>query len=144
MAGDHHLGIVRTDNMASILIVDDDVDGRDVVEAYLSKVGHSVRSVANGRTALISLAANVPDVVILDVMMPEMNGVEFMRVIRGYLRWSKLPVIVLTAFAEGPHMDALREMGVRCVFTKANYQLSELLKCVNAVWRDPEASCAAG
>lgn len=130
--------------MASVLIVDDDADGRAIVEAYLTKAGHNVRSVANGRAALIALAASVPDVVILDVMMPEMNGVEFVRVIRGYLRWSTLPVIVLTAYPNGPHVEALQEMGIRQIYTKANYQLADLGACVQKLWRDPGASCAAG
>lgn len=130
--------------MASVLIVDDDADGRAIVESYLTKSGHNVRSVANGRAALIALAASVPDVVILDVMMPEMNGVEFIRVIRGYLRWSTLPVIVLTAYPNGHHIEALEEMGVRQVYTKANYQLADLANCVQKLWRDPGTSCAAG
>jgi CheY-like chemotaxis protein len=130
--------------MASVLIVDDDADGRAIVESYLTKSGHSVRSVANGRAALIALAASVPDVVILDVMMPEMNGVEFVRVIRGYLRWSTLPVIVLTAYPNGSHIEALEQLGVKQVYTKADFQLADLAACVQKVWRDPGASCAAG
>jgi CheY-like chemotaxis protein len=130
--------------MASVLIVDDDADGRAVVESYLTKAGHNVRSVANGRAALIALAASVPDVVILDVMMPEMNGIEFLRVIRGYLRWTTIPVIVLTAYPDGHNIDALQQLGAKHIFTKANFQLADLAECVQQVWRDPDASCAAG
>src|SRR5947209_12735118 len=69
MGTQFHLRLARSDEMASVLIVDDDTDGRAIVESYLTKAGHSVRTVANGRAALIALAASVPDVVILDIMM---------------------------------------------------------------------------
>jgi two-component system alkaline phosphatase synthesis response regulator PhoP len=130
--------------MASVLVVDDDVDGREIIRQFLSKAGYNVRSAPNGRAALISLLADVPDVVVLDMMMPEMNGVEFLRVIRSYLRWSTLPVIVLTAYPQGPHIDAAKEMGVKHVFTKSNYKLQDLLACVNMLRQNPDADCAAG
>ena len=71
----------------------------------LAHEGYSVKSAANGREALVAVATMIPDLIILDAMMPEMSGVEFLQVIRSYLRWSTVPVILLTAFAEGPHID---------------------------------------
>jgi DNA-binding response OmpR family regulator len=117
----------------SILIVDDDTDGREAVGQYLTKAGFTVRSAPSGRAALISLATGVPDAVILDLMMPEMNGVEFLRIIRSYLGWSTLPVIVLTAYPEGEHIQKVREMGVQRIFTKANLKFDDLVQCINSL-----------
>ena len=127
--------------MASILVVDDDPDSRDVLTRSLSKAGYAVRAAANGRLALIAVATAIPDVVVLDVRMPEMNGVEFLRVIRSYLRWSKMPVILLTAYDEGPHMERARDLGVKRVFLKATYRLDDLLACIREVLRDPQSQC---
>jgi CheY-like chemotaxis protein len=105
---------------ANLLVVDDDPDSRDVVARYLAREGYSVKSAANGREALVAVATTIPDLIILDAMMPEMSGVEFLQVIRSYLRWSTVPVILLTAFAGGPHIDRAREFDVRQIFLKAN------------------------
>lgn len=129
--------------MASVLVVDDDADSRSVVEAYLTKMGHAVTAVEGGRAALSALGAAVPDLVVLDLMMPQMTGVDFMRVIRGYLRWAKLPVIILTAYPDAPQLDEAKTLGVKRVFTKGTYALGELWQCVNAVAANPDAACDA-
>jgi putative two-component system response regulator len=131
---------------ANLLVVDDDPDSRDVVARYLAREGYSVKSAANGREALVAVATTIPDLIILDAMMPEMSGVEFLQVIRSYLRWSTVPVILLTAFAEGPHIDRAREFDVRQIFLKANYKLSDLAACVRRLLDDPNSDCigAAG
>ena len=103
--GRGHLKYRDESDMGSVLVVDDDADSRDVVSRLLGRAGYTVRSAVNGRDALIAVTTAPPDVIILDAMMPEMNGVEFLQVIRSYLRWSTLPVILLTAYPQGPHID---------------------------------------
>jgi CheY-like chemotaxis protein len=127
--------------MASVLVVDDDADSRAIVEAYLTKMGHTVTAVESGRAALSALGAAVPDIVILDLMMPEMTGVDFMRVLRGYLRWQKLPILIVTAYPDAPQLQHARELGVKRIFTKDDYHLGDLWQCVNAVAADPDAPC---
>jgi CheY-like chemotaxis protein len=133
--------ISGSEDMASILVVDDDPDSREVLTRSFSKAGYAVRSAENGRRALIAVATAVPDVIVLDVRMPEMDGVEFLQVIRSYLRWSTVPVILLTAYDQGPHMGRARDMGVKCVFLKATYKLDDLPACVRQVLQHPQAQC---
>ena len=133
--------ISDSDDMGSVLVVDDDDDSREAVGRFLSKAGYAVRSARNGREALVAVATMVPDVIILDARMPEMSGLEFLQVIRSYLRWSVVPVILLTAFDQGPHIDRARDFGVGCIFLKASYQLPDLLACVNQLRGDPGAKC---
>jgi len=125
-----------------ILLVDDDVDSRDAVERFLTKSGFSVRSSPNGREALIAVATSVPDAIILDAMMPEMSGLEFLNVIRSYLRWQTIPIILLTAFGKGEHIDRAKEFGVHCVFLKANFRLADLAACIRELLIDPTARCS--
>jgi sigma-B regulation protein RsbU (phosphoserine phosphatase) len=116
--------------VGSILVIDDDRDSREAVARFLKRAGYAVHTAPNGRDALAAVATSIPDVIILDAMMPEMNGVDFLKVIRSYLRWATLPVILLTAYPEGPHIDEARELGVKQVFRKADYRLEDLLACV--------------
>ena len=119
-----------TTPVASVLVVDDEADGSDAVVRYLTKVGNAVRSVPNGREALLALTEDTPDVVILDLRMPEMDGITFLEVIRCYLRWSYLPVIVLTALPEGPTIIRAEQMGARHIFRKATFRLEDLARAV--------------
>jgi DNA-binding response OmpR family regulator len=118
--------------MASVLVVDDDLDSRDAVMRFLKRAGHRVRCAGNGREALRVMGQDTPDVIILDAKMPEMDGVSFLEVIRCYLRWQGLPVLFVTAYPEGLHIRRGMELGVRKTFLKSKYELSELLAHVEA------------
>ena len=112
--------------MASVLVVDDDAEARDVVARYLQKSGHAVRKVPNGNKALEALTEQTPDVVVLDYRMPELDGISFLEVIRCYLRWQSLPVVLLTAYGDGDHIRRAMELGVTKTFIKGDYDLGEL------------------
>jgi CheY-like chemotaxis protein len=127
--------------MGAILVVDDDADSREAVSRFLMKAGHTVRAARNGREALVAVATTAPDVIVLDVRMPEMNGLEFLGVIRSYLRWQSLPVILLTAYPEEIPLERAHELGVKMTFVKPNYRLNDLLECVIRLIADPDARC---
>ena len=86
--------------MANVLVVDDNADSCEAVARYLTKTGHSVRCVADGREAMIALGEAMPDFILVDVRMPVMDGVSLAHVIRSYLRCSTIPIAVVTAYAE--------------------------------------------
>src|SRR5687768_1199921 len=102
--------------MAEILVIDDDADGREVLSRVLAKAGHHVRSAANGQEALLLVATTIPQVIILDARMPEMSGVDFLVVIRSYLRWSTIPVIMLSAYPEEVPLERMHRLGVKITF----------------------------
>lgn len=118
--------------MAVVLVVDDDPDSCEVVARRLRKAGHTVTLAPNGHEAMAALSTDMPDVVVLDYRMPFMDGISFLEVIRCYLRWQSLPVILLTAYADGPHIRRAHDLGVRRTFLKADYDLDELLVQVEA------------
>ena len=117
--------------VAAVLVVEDDPDTCEAVSRYLQRGGHVVRRAASGRDALAALLNKTPDVVVLDVRLPEMDGVTFLDIIRSYLRWHRLPVILLTAYDTGDHIDRAQELGVKRIFLKANYEMADLLLAVN-------------
>src|SRR5215212_10921136 len=104
--------------MAKILIVDDVEDARESLAVVLRELGHAVTCVPNGREALSSVLADLPDVVLLDLLMPEVDGPSFLEVVRSYLRLQSLPVVVLTALSDSPMIDRVRALKVNAVLVK--------------------------
>jgi PAS domain S-box-containing protein len=85
------------DGRRSVLVVDDDPAVRTLLRTMLGRDGWEVAEAENGRVALQRVAAQVPAVVLLDLVMPEMDGFEFVEALRGEETWREIPVVVLTA-----------------------------------------------
>ena len=83
-----------------ILVVEDEPDIAALVAYQLAQAGHQVRTAASGREAIRALETDPPDLVILDLMLPEMGGLDVLRTLRGRKETKDLPVIVLTARRE--------------------------------------------
>jgi len=80
-----------------ILIADDDDEIRDLVEMILSSSGYDVSAHANGKKAWEGLQKTGADMAVLDINMPEMDGLELLDLIRGDDRFKEMPVMLLTA-----------------------------------------------
>ncbi len=91
-----------------VLVVDDSEPNRDLLSRRLRRNGHTVETAANGREALAMLAAGDFDVVLLDVMMPEMNGYQVLERLKSDRALRHIPVIMITAIDE---MESI----VRCI-----------------------------
>ncbi|NEQ81412.1 MAG: response regulator [Moorea sp. SIO2I5] len=81
----------------SILVVDDEPCGFDVIEALLFKEGYNLSYASCGQEALNGLEKIQPDVILLDVMMPELDGIEVCRRIKSHPKWHHIPIIIVTA-----------------------------------------------
>jgi DNA-binding response OmpR family regulator len=104
--------------MARILIAEDDSDLRLLVSLKLESGGHQVVSVEDGATAAQHCRVMRPDLVILDLMMPGMSGLEVCRFIRSDPELVSTPVILLTARAQEADIAAGRAAGVDAYLTK--------------------------
>ena len=82
---------------ASVMVVEDNMDNREMIGRQLTKAGWRVLEAENGLDALAMLQVEQPGIILLDLMMPEMDGFEFIRELRQHPQWRSLPVIVLTA-----------------------------------------------
>jgi CheY-like chemotaxis protein len=113
--------------MAKILIVDDSKDIVETFGKFLERAGHEVAGATNGQEALLHVLADKPDVVLLDLFMPEMDGPSFLEVVRSYLRLQALPVVVLTGLAESPMVEKAQHLKVNSVLVKGKATNEEVL-----------------
>lgn len=116
--------------MTKILIVDDDADARESLAVILRAKGHAATCVPNGREALAVVLADLPDVVVLDLVMPEMDGPSFLEVVRSYLRIQSLPVVVLTGMGDSPMVDRARALKVNDILAKGKASTDDIVKAV--------------
>src|SRR5258707_1378753 len=96
--------------MSYVLVVDDEPDGSEVVCRILERSGITARTVANGQEALRELLTETPDAVVLDMRMPEMDGISLLEILRSYLRWYHLPVVLMTAHGTKAQLDRAKEL----------------------------------
>src|ERR1051326_3547063 len=109
----------------SVLIVDDDPNVVDLLVNILTMLGLETRTAPNGRDALIAVAKTAPDAVILDLMMPVMDGFSMLSQLRKEETGQKMPVIVLSALADQKGtMDRLP--GIVGTVTKGRFSLVDL------------------
>ena len=105
--------------MTKILVVDDEVDIVNLLVDDLSDDGFDVISADNGATALEQIYREQPDVVLLDLMMPVLNGYEVLRELRGDPTTKNLPVILLTAVSPAEGEQTAVRLGANHYVTKA-------------------------
>jgi CheY-like chemotaxis protein/anti-sigma regulatory factor (Ser/Thr protein kinase) len=112
----------------AVLIVEDNAAMRAMLRRELEKEGWVVTEAANGREALECVAANRPELILLDLMMPEMDGFAFVEELRQYEAWRSIPIVVLTAKDLTPD-DCQRLNGyVEQILQKGAYSWEELLR----------------
>jgi signal transduction histidine kinase/CheY-like chemotaxis protein len=123
----------------SVLVVEDDDDTREMMARTLTSDGWTVREAANGRVALERVREGAPDLILLDLMMPEMDGFEVITHLRENETWRSIPVVVITA-KDMTAEDQLRLQGnVRKVFRKASFSRDELVEEIRAAMAKPGA-----
>ncbi len=133
---DRLLAIVRrhrSQDSTDILVVEDDNITRDMMRKMLEKDGLSVREAANGKLALEQVVKQVPSLILLDLMMPEMDGFTFVSELRSHFQWREVPIVVVTA-KDLTSEDRLRLSGsVERIMQKGSYKREELLAEVKRI-----------
>src|SRR5947207_874228 len=128
--------------MRRILIVDDAEDTRMMLGKLLTMAGHEAVFAANGWEALLTLDNTRVDLVLLDLMMPGMDGNTFLKILRQSQKNHKLPVVIVTALDYGHAQAELEHLGVDSFLMKNEDMFNRLLSVVEAALAMPEAGTA--
>lgn len=95
----------------NVLVVDDIESNREILRRRLSRSGFKIDTASDGYKALTMLAEKEYDIVLLDIMMPGLSGIDVLKVIRGDTKWKNLPIIMVTAKDEGDILPECLDMG---------------------------------
>ena len=110
-----------------VMIIEDDPTSRDMMKTMLDKAGWKTSTAENGLVGLKRIEEQQPDLILLDLMMPEMDGFEFVARLRQIEKWRKIPVIVLTA-KDITHEDRVKlNLYTQMIFQKGAYKRDKLL-----------------
>ena len=124
----------------TVLVIDDEDDIRLIVQMALRASGITVMTASGGRDGLALARASVPDLIVLDVMMPEMDGYATLDALRAEPATAKVPVLMLTAKNLAPAEDALRVRGVVGFIAKP-FAPRDLVKRIKAALGDSPTGC---
>ena len=129
--------------MSKILVVEDDHDIAELIRHYLEKAGHSVHRLSSGGSVMARLRADPADLVILDLMLPEVGGLAVCQAMRGDPATAATPIIMLTARGDEADRVAGLEIGADDYVTKP-FSPKELTARVTALLRRASRPAAPG
>jgi two-component system, cell cycle response regulator DivK len=115
--------------MAKILIVDDNADVREVLQCQLKMLGYLVISAENGYVAIEKAIAEQPDLILMDIMMPEMDGWQASRAVRANPDTKDIPILAATAMCRRADLNACLEAGCNGYIVKP-FTMTELAQKV--------------
>ena len=116
---------------STILIADDNPQILELLEAYLQPLDVSVTTATDGQEVLAAVESAVPDLILLDIMMPRMSGFEVCRILKDDPRMRDIPVIMVTALNETADMERARECGTDDFLSKPVNKIELLTRVQN-------------
>ncbi|PJE64554.1 MAG: response regulator [Candidatus Ryanbacteria bacterium CG10_big_fil_rev_8_21_14_0_10_43_42] len=121
------------DAKKKILLIDDDMAMGKTLSDYLGKIGYEVHSALDGEKGFAEAKDWMPDIILLDMIMPVMNGMETLKALREDPQTEKLPVIILTNVEMPEEVSEVMQMGSVYYLIKANYSMEDIEKKIKSV-----------
>jgi chemosensory pili system protein ChpA (sensor histidine kinase/response regulator) len=119
--------------MNKILIVDDAPVSREALAKWLQKEGFETATARNGAEGLVRLKESKPDLILLDHMMPEVDGLTFLAGIRRFPKWKNLPVIMMTGMKDSMHHRKAETLNVSGYLVKTEFTLPDVVRHIRAL-----------
>ena len=116
--------------MKRIIVIEDNVMAASLYQAALSRDGYGVEVASDGQAGLAAIARARPDLVLLDLMLPKVDGMEVLRRIRATPDLATLPVIITSNAYTAPRLEELRQAGATQIMIKASLSPKELTRVV--------------
>ena len=119
--------------MSKILIVEDAPGSREALAKLLQHEGFETATARNGAEGLVRLKETKPDLILLDHMMPEVDGLTFLAGIRRFPKWKNLPVIMMTGMKDAMHHRKAETLNVSEYLVKSEFTVPVLLQHIRRV-----------
>jgi len=116
--------------MSKILIVDDAPASREALARWLDREGFETATARNGAEGLVQLKGFKPNLILLDHMMPEVDGLTFLAGIRRFPKWKAMPVIMMTGLKDKAHHMKAQTLNVSEYLVKNEYAPRDLLEMI--------------
>jgi CheY-like chemotaxis protein len=118
--------------MANILVIDDSLDVRDIIARRLHHAGHSVITAEDGLVGVASAQRHLPDLIVIDLIMPQLDGLETIKRLRADSRCAHLPILAISICSSATMARQMFAAGCDA-FMRKPFLLSELLEKVNGL-----------
>jgi CheY-like chemotaxis protein len=116
-----------------ILIVEDDNFVAEVYSTKLLEMGHEVKIAQNGEEGLGLVEKEKPDLILLDIIMPVMGGIEMLEELKKKEEWKDIPVILLTNVGEKESIQKTRNLGVQDYLIKSHFTPAEVIEKIESI-----------
>jgi HD-like signal output (HDOD) protein/ActR/RegA family two-component response regulator len=130
--------------MSRVMVVDDMAIFREPIAECLRHAGFETECAGNGRDALVAMCKSPPDVLLLDLAMPQVDGLKVLRAMRGEPRLAGVPVILLTAVSDRPCVVEAARLGVRDYMLKSRFSVDELVTRIRRRLADAAGPATGG
>jgi DNA-binding response OmpR family regulator len=127
--------------MTKIVVADDDRMFRKAAETTLRRQGYAVTTASDGEEALQLIRSERPDIIVLDLIMPKLQGFDVLQVLRQDSVTAAIPVIVLSSLSQEQDKQEALDLGAVAYFNKTTFSLSELVKQVETTLTKGQESC---
>lgn len=127
--------------MMKIVVADDDRMFRKAAETTLRRQGYAVSTASDGEEALQLIRSERPDIIVLDLIMPKVQGFDVLQALKQDARTAAIPVIVLSSLTQDQDKQEALNLGAIAYFNKATLSLAELAKQVESTLNKGQASC---
>ena len=116
-----------------IMLVEDDVFIRDIYETKLTQENFEVLMAENGLDGLKKIENFMPDIILLDIVMPYMDGMDFLKEIKKNEKFNKIPIIMLSNLSDKERVTEALELGINDYLIKSHFTPSEVVSKVNTL-----------
>ena len=127
--------------MTKIVVADDDRMFRKAAETTLRRQGYAVTTASDGEEALQLIRSERPDIIVLDLIMPKLQGFDVLQVLKQDSLTAAIPVIVLSSLTQEQDKQEALDLGAVAYFNKATFSLGELVKQVESTLTKGQAPC---
>ena len=127
--------------MTKVVVADDDRMFRKAAETTLRRQGYSVTTASDGEEALQLIRSEQPDIIVLDLIMPKLQGFDVLQILKQDALTSDIPVIVLSSLTQEQDKQEALDLGAVAYFNKSTFSLGELVKQVEHTLNKGQAKC---